>query len=127
MEKAVISQFFAWYFLDVPKGILLAWQNYLFFNFNYFSILTLFKTYFSHWHKYYFPYGKKLDPLRYAESFVGNMMSRFIGAVLRTFLILFGILAEIFVFFIGALIFLGWFILPLFIILLFLTGLRLLV
>ena len=127
MEKAILSQYLVWYFLDVPKEILLGWQNYLFFNFNYFSLSSLLRTYFSPWHKYHFQYPKGFNPAVFFEALVGNMMSRFIGVILRTFVIILGIIAEIFVFFIGAFIFLGWFILPIFLVLFFLTGLRLLV
>jgi hypothetical protein len=112
MEKAVFFQYLFWHFFDVPKEILRAWKNYLRFYLEYFSVPLLLKTYFSHWHRYYFPYGK-WDPARWVESFVGNMMSRVIGMILRTFLIIFGIIAEIFVFICGFVILAGWILLPL--------------
>lgn len=122
----MLLQYLIWYAFDVPREILKGWKNYLLFNFNYFSVLMLLKTYFSHWHKYYFSYGKGWNPTRYFEALTGNMMSRVIGIILRTFLIILGILAEIFVFIIGALILAGWFLLPFFLSALFFTGIGLL-
>lgn len=127
MDKAILVQFLIWYIFDVPKEIIRGWGNYLAFNLNYFSVLILIKTYFSHWHKYRFSYGKKLDPGKYIEAFVGNMMSRFIGMILRTFIIIFGVLSEFFTFVFGAIILIGWFLLPIFLFMGLIIGLRLLI
>ena len=79
-----------WQFFDVPKAILIAWKNFLLFNLNYFSIPLLLRTYFSHWHKYSYSYEKVFEFWKNIEVFVFNMMSRIIGAILRTFFIIIG-------------------------------------
>jgi hypothetical protein len=113
LRNNIISAFFQWQFFDMPKNILKGWRNFLKFNLNYFSVQTLLKTLFSHWHRYSYSYGKKFDPGRYFEAFIFNMMSRIIGAILRLFFIFIGLLIEIFIFLVGGIIFLGWLILPL--------------
>lgn len=122
LEHNIISAFVKWQFFDVPKNILKGWENFLKFNLNYFSVPVLLKTFFSHWHRYRYSYGKGFNPGRYFEVFIFNMMSRVIGAVLRTFFIVIGLSVEIFLFFAGLILFLGWLILPLVLITLFLYG-----
>ena len=112
-KQNIIYQYIVWYFFDVPKEILRGWRNYILFYSNYFSVPTLLKTFFSHWRRYYSSYGKGFSIARYSEAFVFNMMSRIIGAILRVFFIVAGVLAEILIFILGVIIFLAWFLLPL--------------
>ena len=112
-EKAgIFWQWISWQFFDVPKNILKAWKNYLKFYLNYFSILLLIKTFFSPWHRYKWSYGKGFDIGKYFEAFVSNLISRILGAILRFFLIIIGLLFETFIIFAGFFVFLGWLILP---------------
>lgn len=113
MNKILFIQYLFWHFFDVPKELLRAWKNFLYFNLNYFSVTTLLKTYFSYWRGYYYPYGDKWNPMRWFEAFVfNNIMSRFIGMIFRTILIIIGLVLEILIFFGGMTVFLGWFLLP---------------
>ncbi|MBI2450564.1 MAG: hypothetical protein HYV47_03460 [Candidatus Nealsonbacteria bacterium] len=122
----IFFQYLEWHFIDSPKGILKGWRNCLKFNLNYWSVVTLLKTFFSHWRRYRYAYGKGFDFKRYFEVFTFNMISRVIGAILRSFLIAFGILTEIFVIFSGLIIFLFWISLPFIAILGFIYGIKLL-
>jgi hypothetical protein len=112
LSQNIFIQYFLWYFYDIPKEILKGWKNFLVFNFNYFSIPLLFKTFFSHWRQYKWSYGRGFDPWRYLEAFFSNLISRILGAIMRTFLIVFGILTEILIAIVGAILFLGWILLP---------------
>ena len=112
MAQNIFIQYLIWHFFDVPKGILKAWRNFLLFNLNYFSIPLLFKTLFSHWRRYRYSYGRRFDLGRYFEAFTFNLISRGLGAVVRVILILIGLLVEFFIILAGAIIFLGWLILP---------------
>ncbi len=123
---SIFLQALIWQFFDVPKAILKAWQNFLLFNLNYFSVPILLKTFFSHWRRYGSSYGKAFEIWKNIEVFVFNMMSRIIGAILRTIFIITGLLLEIFIILIGIIIFLGWLILPFLLILGFIFGINLL-
>lgn len=126
MEKIILLQYLTWQFIDSPKAILGGWKNILSFNLNYFSIPVLLKTFFSHWRKYYYPYGKKWDPWRYFEAFVFNvLMSRLIGAILRTFFIIIGVLVEIFIILAGLVVVLAWLALPFLLVFGFIYGFKL--
>ena len=104
----ILPKFFSWYFTDLGFQIFKVWKGFLVYNLNYFSVPTLLKTFFSHWHRYYSPYSKVFDLWVNFESFVFNMMSRIIGAILRTFLIIIGIVLEVFILIAGFLILLFW-------------------
>jgi len=108
----IFFQWLFWQFFGMPGNILRAWRNFLLFNLNYFSIPLLLKTFFSPWRKYRWSYGKGFDVKRYLEAFFSNLISRILGAILRSFLIFIGLLAEIFIIFAGAIIFLSWLVLP---------------
>jgi len=108
----IFLQYLSWHFLEAPKNILVAWKNFLKFGLNYFSIPLLLKTLFSPWHKYIWTYPRGFYPGKYLEIFISNLIFRILGAILRIFLIIFGVLAEVFIVFAGVIIFLGWLILP---------------
>lgn len=112
-QKSIFCQYLEWHFFEVPKEILKGWKNFLLFNLNYFSISLLLKTLFSHWRRYKYSYGRGFDFGRYFEAFTFNIISRFLGAAIRSILIFIGIFVEIFIFFTGVIIFLGWIVLPL--------------
>lgn len=109
----IFFKWLSWHFFEVPGQILTNLSNFLRFNINYFSIPLLLKTFFSHWRRYEESYGRGFDPKRYVQVFAGNMISRILGAIIRTATILIGLIFEIFIFFAGILIFVIWLILPL--------------
>ena len=123
--KNLGGQALVWQFWDVPKEILKGWRNFLAFNLNYFSLPILLKTFFSHWHRYRYSYGKTFEIWENIEVFVFNIMSRIIGAILRTFLIILGLITEVLIFFIGFIVFFSWLILPVLLLAGLLFGLKL--
>jgi len=108
----IFLQWLSWHFFDVPRSILIAWKNFLRFNLNYFSIPLLLKTLFSPWRRYQFTYGKGFDIGRYFTVFFSNLIFRLLGAVMRGFLIIIGLLVEIFIIFAGIIMFFGWLLFP---------------
>jgi len=122
----LLSQYFIFQFWEEPKNILRALRNFLKFNLNYFSISLLLKTFFSHWHKYKWSYPRSFSFKGYLEVFFSNLISRILGAIMRSFLILFGLLTELFIFLAGIVFLLGWILLPFFLILGFYYGFKIL-
>jgi hypothetical protein len=108
----IILLMIVWLFFDVPRNILKAWRNFLLFNLEYFSIPLLLKTFFSHWRRYGYAYPRGFDIKGYFEVFTSNLISRILGAILRTVLIILGLFIEVFIILGGLLVFLGWLILP---------------
>lgn len=85
-----------WHFFEAPSAFLTAWKNILWYNLHYFSVGFLLKTLFAPWRRYQWEYGKGqgFSVGRYAEVFFSNLMSRSIGAVVRLFLVVAGLLVE---------------------------------
>lgn len=126
-KRNILLQWLFWHFLEAPREILKAWKNFLLFNLNYFSIVLLLKTFFSHWRRYKWTNQERgFDIGRFFEYFFSNLISRILGAVVRSVLIFFGLLAQIFIIFAGTIIFVGWLILPLFLIFSIYYGFRIL-
>jgi len=124
MQQNILFQYLIWQFFDVPKGLILAWRNFLLFNLNYFSIPLLLKTFFSPWRKYKWSYGKGFDIKRYFEVLFSNLISRVLGAIVRSFFIIVGLAIEIIIICFGFIVFVGWLILPIILILGFIFGVR---
>jgi len=115
-------RFLGWYYLETTRGILIGWKNCLIFSLNYFSVPTLLKTLFWHWHKYYSPYGKVYEVWRNIESLVFNLISRILGAIVRIFLIIAGLFFILLSFFGGLSIVIIWMAAPLFLVFLLVFG-----
>ncbi len=111
-RQNIIVQWVSWQFFDVPKEILKAWKNFLKFNLNYFSVPLLLKTLFSPWRRIKAYHGKGFDIGRYLGAFFSNLIFRILGAIVRSFVIVIGLLVEVFIIFAGITIFFGWLILP---------------
>ncbi|MDP2909648.1 MAG: hypothetical protein Q8N69_01075 [bacterium] len=120
---SIWSDFIVWYYFKMTVSIAAGWRNCFLFALDYFSLPTLLRTYFSHWHKYQSSYGRVFEIWKNIETLVFNLMSRIIGAIIRTFLILAGIVLGVFVFIAGLALILFWIILPVLIIAGFLFGL----
>lgn len=108
----IFIQYLSWQFWEMPKELFLAWQNFLKFNLNFFSVLLLLKTFFSPWRRYKLSYGKGFDVGRYLEAAVSNLIFRILGALIRSVVIFIGLLAEALIAAIGIIVFLGWLVLP---------------
>ena len=111
-KQNIVLQWLSWQFLEMPRNILKAWGNFLKFGLNYFSVPLLIKTFFSPWRRYVWVYPKGFDIGKYLEVWFSNLISRILGVVLRFFLIIIGILAEILIVFGGLIFLLVWLILP---------------
>jgi len=112
VEKNIFLQWLVWQFFEMPRNILKGWRNFLKFYLNYFSIPLLIKTLFSPWRQYRWSYGRGLDIGRYLGAFFSNLIFRTLGAIFRLFLILIGIFVESLIIIGGAIVFVGWFVLP---------------
>ncbi len=121
----VLKQYIFWHYNDALKTILKAWNNILSFIFYYFSISLLFKTFFSYWKRSSSSYSKEIGLKKNLENFIINLMSRTLGAVIRFFLIIIGLIFSFSIFITGLIIFLLWITLPIWLFYVFNHGLKL--
>lgn len=108
----MVAQFLLWYFWEAPRNILKAWMNFLKFNIEYFSIPLLLKTFFAPWRRYAWAYPRAFDLMKYLEIAFSNLITRVLGMMMRTALIIVGILVELFIFLAGIVVLVGWVVLP---------------
>lgn len=111
-----------WHFIEVPRSLLKVWKNFLYFNFNYFLVPQLFKTFFSHWRNIQEYYPRGFNPKRYLEICLNNLISRVLGAIIRSITIIIALIFELLILIIGFFIFSLWLFLPLLILTLFFLG-----
>ncbi len=124
-KRNILSLWIEWYFIDAPKGIIRAWMNFLRFNMYFFSIPFLVRTLFSYWHKTRWHYGRGFSFWKYFEAAISNLFSRSIGAIVRIFLILLGLIIEVVLFFSGLFFLILWITIPFITIILFMIGVNL--
>jgi len=108
----IISLWLVWQFYEVPKFLLHVWNNYMMFASSFFSFQLLVKTFFSPWHRYKWAYPKTFDVKEFFSVLISNFASRILGAMMRIVLIIAGAAFQVFVALTGAVIFIGWFLVP---------------
>ena len=122
MRKNILGYLAYWYFVETPKEIVRGWGNILWFNLKYFSFFFLLKTLFSPWRRIQWTRGKGFSIGKWFEALTGNIISRLLGALIRSNLIIGGILIEFLLVLIGPIIFILWFLFPLFLVTFFYQG-----
>ena len=127
MAQNIAVQYIGWHYFEMPKNIWRGWRNFLEFGLNYFSTLLLLRTLFSPWRRYRYDYPRGFDPGAWFNTFTFNLMSRGIGSVMRVVLICVGLLAELFIFAAGAVVFALWILMPAIIVASLFVGIALLI
>lgn len=108
----IFSLWLSWQFYEMPRFLLQAWNNYFMFAVNFFSAPQLLKTFFAPWRRYNWRYPKGFDVVEFFNTLVSNIFSRILGAMMRTVLILIGVVLQVFVALAGLVIFIIWLLLP---------------
>ena len=125
--KTLFRQSLEWYLFDKPKVLIKAWFNYLRFYLKFFSIIVLLKTLFAPWRRYeWVRQTRGFNPKEALKIHFSNLISRILGAIVRSVMIFIGLLAELVVFFIGIGVIITWFILPIIMIIIFIKAIELL-
>ncbi len=112
MTNNIIITWFFWHFYEAPIFLLGVWKNFIGFSVELFSTPLLLKTFFSPWRKYNWSYPRGLDVGKILETFTSNLFSRLLGALVRTGLIIGGVLFQVFILVAGLAVLVGWICLP---------------
>jgi len=123
----LFAQYVKWHFLDAPRALAQGWGNILWFNTNYFAVGLLLKTLFAPWKGITWQKNRGFNLGNVAEVAFSNIISRLIGAVVRTPIIILGLLGTVSIFFVGIALLLFWFLLPVLIPVTFVYGFKLLI
>ena len=112
MTNNILFSWALWHFYEAPKFILGVWKNFIEFSIELFSTPLLLKTFLSPWRRYNWSYPRGLDVGKIFETLTSNFFSRFLGALMRTGLIIGGVLFQLFILVAGLIVFLGWLLAP---------------
>lgn len=105
----MLALFFEWYFLEVPAKIKKIWGNYLWFFGRYFALSDLGREFFLPWKGLVFKRAKRGFDLGDALFTAGsNLISRILGAFVRLFFVIIGLMTELFTLIAGFGVFAGW-------------------
>ena len=102
-------------FADLLSGLFGAWMNIERFLVNFFSLPLLARSFFAPFRKMQEKKAPGFDPENIAEVFVANLVSRFIGMLVRGVLIILGVVTEVAVLIIGFIFYLTALFSPLFV------------
>ena len=123
----VILGYLKWHYGKAILSIWQSWKNFLYFILEFFSLSLLFKNFFDPWKKMTDSYPKSFSLKAYFFAFLTNQISRLIGIVMRTLLIIIGLICYITLTLLFPLALAVWLILPFIIILLIVEGVYLII
>lgn len=121
------QNFFSWYYTDALRVVFYNGLHRTIGFMNYFSVPLLFATLFSPWHRIVESYGRGFDPRVFFYTLAGNIISRILGAIVRSFVIIIGLAVSFFAEIFGVLAIALWIVLPLLIPILFLGGILMII
>jgi hypothetical protein len=111
-----------WHYTKAFVSTTLICRNILVFLFNYFSIKTLLREFFSPWKRNAGEYKKKFDLKAFFEILIVNTMMRIFGIIVRSVMLVIGVATCLIFIVLYPLIIILWIILPLFVIYLLALG-----
>jgi hypothetical protein len=124
---SLFEHYFSWHYGQAYKDLYGVWMNFVWFCFNFFSIGELFGSLFAPWKRMGEGYPTVPDFKVIIQTFIVNMLMRFVGVMVRLLVIGIGLTFATLVFLIGLIIMLVWTIMPIFIVALIIVGLSLII
>ena len=119
----LITIFIKWYFLEIPIKIVNLVYQYSITIIKIYSFVFLLKTFFSPWKNQSYAYPDKgFDINRILEVWTSNMVSRIVGAFVRFFTILIGLITLVITIIIGSFCLFIWVTYPILFIVLIITS-----
>jgi len=108
----VFPTYIAWHYSIGVRKVVELWKTFLWFTLKFFSIRNLFQTLFSPFQRLNEKSGGLLDFEKLLESFVVNTIMRILGLLLRSSLIIIGLISWVGVLVLGAAFFVAWILMP---------------
>lgn len=89
----VILGYLKWHYNKAVRSLFSIWKNFLYFIFDFFSISSLFKNFFDPWKRMNDAYPKPFNLKIYFYTFVANLITRIIGVLMRSCLIIISLIS----------------------------------
>lgn len=120
------SDYLLWHYTESYGYILSFWKKILWILHRTFSTKIMLKTLLLPWRKLGSDYPERFDLSEYLSDFIINIMMRIVGFTIRSIFIIITIILSFLILLFMAMSFLVWTILPVFLIALFIYGLKIL-
>lgn len=124
---SLVCSYFKWHYTIGFVDLFGLIRNFLWFFYHFFSIPVLTRTLFSPWERQGERYKKGFDVEGIFETFIINFIMRVVGFVIRSIVIVAGLAVLITVFSLGVIAVVIWPLIPVGVVILFVSGLRLLI
>jgi len=118
----IILGYLKWHYSQAILALWNIWGNFLFFIFEFFSIKLLFQNFFNPWKRMTDYYPKSFDLKKYFTIFIVNTITRIVGIIMRTALIIISLTCYFLLLIAYPLALVIWLLLPVIIVSLILTG-----
>jgi hypothetical protein len=112
-KRNIFFSWLVWHYTIAMKELLTMCKDFFLFVSYYFSIPFLIRTVFYPWKKQKIYKKKGFEVASFFDALLFNTFSRFMGAVIRIFVILIGVVAQITTLFVSLLVVVFWMLLPL--------------
>ena len=112
MPLVVFYEYITWQYSDGVREYLAAWQNIHWFLWRVFSVPLLVRTFFAPFRRTSESYGHGFDPAQMAQTFLINLVTRMVGAVVRAMFLAVAFLFQAIVFVIGGILFMAFLFAP---------------
>ena len=113
---SIIHNYFVWHYTRAWWELWGVWRNYIWFVTHFFSIPQLMRSWLSPFKRITEGRGDKWSTEDFAAYIIVNILSRVVGAIVRTVVIAIGLIALLVTIAVGFFIYTVWMILPLIII-----------
>ncbi len=124
---SLIEHYISWHYGQAYSDIYHVWTNFIWFFFNFFSIKLLFSTLLSPWKRMGEEYPAGFDIGRAAQTWVVNVLMRFVGAGVRLIVIAVGLSFALLAFLLGLVVLIVWTVMPIFFVALIISGFSLII
>ncbi|KKU82665.1 MAG: hypothetical protein UY09_C0008G0009 [Parcubacteria group bacterium GW2011_GWA2_47_8] len=105
--------FFVWFYKESVPTTFLFWWHFTRLTLRFFAISWHFGTFFKPWKQMQVGYQQHGFSIKlFVDSFRFNVVSRLVGMVIRTMIIVWGLISVVFIGLIGAVVSIAWAVLP---------------
>jgi hypothetical protein len=122
MFLTILHHYVVWHFSQAYLQFFRVWMNLLWFVIHFFSLPQMVRSWFSPWKRITEERKKSWDLEDFFGSLLINLLSRIIGALMRTFVIMVGLLALLIIFVGGLTVYILWTVAPALIVFLIIIG-----
>jgi len=124
---SIVHHYLFWHYTRALAEIFVTWKNFMWFVGHFFSLRQLASSWFSPWKRTLTGRGEKWNLEDLAGYVIINILSRVVGAVIRTIIIFLGLVGFVGTFLGGVLVYVFWILAPFVLIILLGFGLTLLI